>query len=83
MLLQGSHVEDQFKRKTSQPVGETNKSKEARQRAIRIIPYSSIEGFFVEKTGLTLDDLINKNQVESNPIDSFIARSKEGDVKKE
>lgn len=72
--MQGSHVEDQYKRKLNQPIEETNKSKEARERGITIITFDKIEDFFVEKTGMTLDDHINKNQVKANPISSYMSK---------
>jgi hypothetical protein len=69
--MQGSHVEDQYKRRTNQPIGETNKSKEAKERGITILTWDKLDDFFVEKTGFSLDDHINKNLVTANPISSY------------
>ena len=46
LLLQGSHVLDAFKRRTNQPIEETDKSKKARERGIKIIPFERLNVFF-------------------------------------
>lgn len=46
LLLQGSHVLDDFKRKINRAVEETDKSKKAKERGIKIIPFDSLNKFF-------------------------------------
>jgi hypothetical protein len=46
LLLQGSHVLDPFKRKTNQLIEETDKSKKAKEKGIKIIAFEKIDEFF-------------------------------------
>ncbi len=61
-LLQGSHILNNFNKKTDQDVRTTAKSMEAAQKNIKIIPYDDLDNFFIEKTGKTVLDHMEKDR---------------------
>ncbi len=75
LLLQGSHVLDAFKRRTNQPIEETDKSKKAKEKGIRIIAFDKINQFFEETTGKDLNNHFKKDDIPlANPVSSFLFR---------
>ena len=62
LLIQGSYVLDHFKRRLKTPIEETNKSKEAAERQIKIVKHDEVNDFFLQETGLTLDQHLDKQR---------------------
>lgn len=53
-LFQGAFVVNEWKKKTGQDVTTTGKSREAKERGIRIVPNNDLDDYFLEKTGKAL-----------------------------
>jgi hypothetical protein len=80
LLFQGSHVDNDFKRRTNLSVQDTEKSRKARERGIDIIPHDKIDQFFMEKTGKSLQDHLKKNIAAVNPLSSFLFKPIETEI---
>lgn len=76
-LLQGSHIENAFKRRTDQDVKTTAKSLEAAQKNVTIIAYDDLDNFFIEKTGKSLGELMEADRPKKDfGLDRFVEINK-------
>ena len=79
--MQGSHILNTYGKKTDQDPKTTTKSTEAAQKNITIIPYEELDNFFIDKTGKSVYEHMEKDrpQKQINMLERFIEINKEKD----